>query len=152
VIHFYETFEKCPEVEHVLLYWHHPPQKIQLISAVGARTGAGEVFVPLNGNGCVLPMGNNLAPSNGIINVRHLKRLYCLAHPTFCCAAAIRPENMLHFEGQLPDNICLNVRPGGLEFLQTDCLPIEDPPNLYLYCTACCDRETQICLFNKNSK
>jgi hypothetical protein len=53
------------------------------------------------------------------------------------------------FEGQVPDDICNNVQLGGLEFLQADCHPVDDPPNKCLCCSACCDRESEVCLRNE---
>jgi len=53
------------------------------------------------------------------------------------------------FVGSLPVQICENVGPGLLEFLQTDCLPRDDPPNECLCCSACCNRADGICLRNE---
>ncbi len=47
--------------------------------------------------------------------------------------------------GSLPLNICDNVGPDLLEFLQTDCGPDDDPAVPCLCCSACCERSTNIC-------
>ena len=48
--------------------------------------------------------------------------------------------------GSMPQQICQRVGPGNLEFLQTDCGPEISPVVDCLCCSACCDRDTGICL------
>ena len=48
------------------------------------------------------------------------------------------------FEGSVPVEICVN-RQYELEFLQADCDPLDAPANACECCTACCDRDTEIC-------
>jgi hypothetical protein len=50
------------------------------------------------------------------------------------------------FTGTVPDVVCNNVGPGLLEFLQADCLPVEDPPYNCQCCSACCNRDDGFCL------
>uniref|UniRef100_A0A7S0TB28 Leucine-rich repeat-containing N-terminal plant-type domain-containing protein n=1 Tax=Pseudo-nitzschia delicatissima TaxID=44447 RepID=A0A7S0TB28_9STRA len=55
------------------------------------------------------------------------------------------------FIGAVPIEVCQAASiPGtGLQVLQADCSPVEDPPNSCRCCTACCDRSTEICLANR---
>ena len=48
--------------------------------------------------------------------------------------------------GSMPVQVCNNVGPAKLEFLQTDCDPEDAPPVSCLCCSACCNRETDVCL------
>jgi Leucine-rich repeat (LRR) protein len=50
------------------------------------------------------------------------------------------------FEGELPPNICDITGVDRLEFLQADCMPVGNPPNPCVCCSACCDRDTGVCL------
>ena len=50
------------------------------------------------------------------------------------------------FTGEVPLSVCAANVPEGLNFLQADCDPVEDPPNPCRCCSACCNREDQVCL------
>jgi hypothetical protein len=54
-------------------------------------------------------------------------------------------------EGAVPENVCNNVGPGFLEFLNADCGPEENPATPCACCTGCCDRVTEICLLTANA-
>lgn len=53
-------------------------------------------------------------------------------------------DNM--FTGPVPTEICSLVGPMGLEALQTDCFPSDNPPNPCACCSTCCDRDEQVCV------
>jgi hypothetical protein len=48
--------------------------------------------------------------------------------------------------GSMPTQICSLVSPIGLQYLQTDCHPEGAPAVECLCCSACCDRNTSVCL------
>jgi hypothetical protein len=50
------------------------------------------------------------------------------------------------FTGEVPLSVCAANIPDGLNFLQVDCAPAEDPPNPCRCCSSCCDRATEVCL------
>ena len=50
------------------------------------------------------------------------------------------------FTGEVPLSVCAANVPEGLNFLQADCDPVEDPPNPCRCCSACCNRDTEVCL------
>jgi len=52
------------------------------------------------------------------------------------------------FTGTMPDEVCeaASVPNFGLNYLQADCAPIDNPPNECRCCSACCDRSTGVCL------
>ncbi|KAL3911984.1 MAG: hypothetical protein SGILL_007068 [Bacillariaceae sp.] len=56
-----------------------------------------------------------------------------------------------NFTGPVNDTVCAANVPGGLNFLQADCAPLEDPPNPCRCCSACCDRTTGNCLETDNA-
>lgn len=51
------------------------------------------------------------------------------------------------FTGSMPIEVCeaASVPNTGLNFLQADCAPIDNPPNPCRCCSACCDRSTEVC-------
>ena len=55
--------------------------------------------------------------------------------------------HMNEFTGAMPTEVCeAATKPDfGLDYLQSDCAPIENAPNPCECCSACCDRSTAIC-------
>jgi len=53
--------------------------------------------------------------------------------------------HMNQFEGSIPERMC-DKEQIEIEVLQTDCFPIRNPPNPCPCCSACCDRNTELCL------
>jgi len=53
------------------------------------------------------------------------------------------------FTGALPNVVCeatsASAPNTGLNFLQADCAPIDNPSNPCRCCSACCDRSTEVC-------
>jgi len=51
------------------------------------------------------------------------------------------------FTGEMPNKVCeaASIPNTGVNFLQADCSPIDNPPTPCRCCSACCDRSTGIC-------
>mmetsp|Transcript_12958 Transcript_12958/g.31562 ORF Transcript_12958/g.31562 Transcript_12958/m.31562 type:complete len:137 (-) Transcript_12958:77-487(-) len=118
-----------------------PPELFSMTKAVLISIGENELSGPL--------------PTTELLKMTDLQQLRVsrneLSGPIPTELGAMPKLRLAHlhlnlFTGEVPLSVCAANVPDGLNFLQADCAPAEDPPNPCRCCSACCDRTTEVCL------